>query len=156
LREDTQKLKEEKATLEEMAESHGELITEIAKETRVDRMREDTKDEEEEEDEDVDNGGDATAPLVPVPLAAAPVEIIVEEGHVEMVPEQEAHVAHEVILVDAEPEMSQPRLYHTLMRDHEESPPMMIDDLDDLDDDPNEGRSNMGEWFPEDGSNDRD
>jgi hypothetical protein len=154
LREDTQKLKEEKATLEEMAESRDELITEIAKETRVDRMREDTKDEEE--DEDADDGGDAAAPPVPAPPAAAPVEIIVEEGHVEMVLEQEAPVAHEVILVDAEPEMSQPCLYHTLMRDHEESPPRMIDDLDGLDDDPNEGRSDMDEWFPEDGSNDRD
>jgi hypothetical protein len=32
----------------------------------------------------------------------------------------------------------------------------MDDDFDDLDDDPNEGRSNMDEWFPNDGSNDRD
>jgi hypothetical protein len=32
----------------------------------------------------------------------------------------------------------------------------MEDDLDDLDDDLNEGRSNMDEWFPEDGSNDGD
>jgi hypothetical protein len=31
----------------------------------------------------------------------------------------------------------------------------MEDDFDDLDDDLNEGRS-MDEWFPEDGSNDRD
>jgi hypothetical protein len=31
----------------------------------------------------------------------------------------------------------------------------MEDDFDDLDIDPNEGRSNMDEWFPEDGSNDR-
>jgi chromosome segregation ATPase len=29
-------------------------------------------------------------------------------------------------------------------------------DLDDLDDNPNEGRSDMDEWFPKDGSNDRD
>jgi hypothetical protein len=52
-----------------------------------------------------------------------------------------------------------------IMRDYEESPPWMengpheLDDLDglyDLDDDPNEGRSNIEEWFPEDGSNDRD
>jgi hypothetical protein len=63
----------------------------------------------------------------------------------EMVPKQEAPVAHEVILVDVEPEMLQPRLYHALMRDYEESPPKMIDDLDDLDDDPNEGRSGMDE-----------
>jgi hypothetical protein len=32
----------------------------------------------------------------------------------------------------------------------------MMDDLDDLDDDPNEGRSDMDGWFPEDWSNDRD
>jgi hypothetical protein len=31
-----------------------------------------------------------------------------------------------------------------------------MDDLDDLDDDPNEGRSDMAEWFLEDSSNDRD
>jgi hypothetical protein len=42
------------------------------------------------------------------------------------------------------------------MRNYEESPPRMMDDFDDLDDDLNEGRSDMEEWFPEDGSNDRD
>jgi hypothetical protein len=63
----------------------------------------------------------------------------------EMVPKQEAPVVHEVILVDVELEMLQPHLYHTLMRDYEGSPPRMIDDLDDLDDDPNEGRSGMDE-----------
>jgi hypothetical protein len=31
-----------------------------------------------------------------------------------------------------------------------------LDDLGDLDGDPNEGRSNMDEWFPQDGSNDQD
>jgi hypothetical protein len=31
-----------------------------------------------------------------------------------------------------------------------------LDDLGDLDDDSNEGRSDMDEWFSEDGSNDRD
>jgi hypothetical protein len=31
-----------------------------------------------------------------------------------------------------------------------------LDDLGDLDEDPNEGCSNMEEWFPQDGSNDRD
>jgi hypothetical protein len=65
-------------------------------------------------------------------------------------------VLHEVILVDAEPMMPQLRLYHALMRDYEEDPLRMEDDFDDLDDDPNEGRSNMDEWFPDDGSNDRD
>jgi hypothetical protein len=42
------------------------------------------------------------------------------------------------------------------MRDYEESPPRMMDDLNDMGDDPNEGCSDMDEWFPEDGSNDRD
>jgi hypothetical protein len=47
------------------------------------------------------------------------------------------------------------------MMDYEESPPRMVkgphglDDLDDLDD-PTEACSDMDEWFPEDGSNDRD
>jgi hypothetical protein len=56
-------------------------------------------------------------------------------------------------LADNELEMPQPRLYDTLMRNYEESPPRMVDDFDDLDDDLNEGRSDMDEWFPEDGSN---
>jgi hypothetical protein len=47
-------------------------------------------------------------------------------------------------------------LYHTLMRDYEEHPLWMEDDFDDLDDDPNDGRSDVDEWFPEGGSNDRD
>jgi hypothetical protein len=149
------RLREEKATLEGMVESRDELIMEIAKETRLDRMGEDAEDEVE--DEDADDGGDAVTPPAPTPpVAAAPEEIIVEEDPVEMVPEQEAPMVHEVILADAEPEMPQPRFYPALVRDYEESPPKMMDDLDDLDDDPNEGRSDMDEWFPEDESNDRD
>jgi hypothetical protein len=94
-------------------------------------------------------------PLHPLdlPPTAAPEE---EEEPVEMVPEQEAPMPHEVILPDAEHEMLQPRLYHALMRDYEESLPRMVDDFDDLDDEPNEGCSDMDEYFPEDGSNDRD
>jgi hypothetical protein len=42
------------------------------------------------------------------------------------------------------------------MRDYEEHPIRMEDDFDDLDGDPYEGRSDVDEWFPEDGSNDRD
>jgi hypothetical protein len=42
-----------------------------------------------------------------------------------------------------------------LMRDYEESPSRMMDDLDDLDD-PTEAYSDMDERFPEDGSNDQD
>jgi hypothetical protein len=102
LREDTQKLEEEKTTLEGMVKSHNELIMEIARETGLDRMGEDA--ENEEEDEDADDG-DAAAPPIPAPPTAAPEEID-DEGPVEMVPEQEAPVAHEVILTDAETEMS--------------------------------------------------
>jgi hypothetical protein len=65
-------------------------------------------------------------------------------------------VPHEVILADAKPEMPQLRLYHALMRDYEEHQLRMEDDFDDLDNDPNEGRSDMDKWFPKYGSNDRD
>jgi hypothetical protein len=74
----------------------------------------------------------------------------------EMIPKKEGPVPHEIILANAEPEMPQLRLYHALMMDYVENPPRMEDDFDDLDDDPNEGHSNMDEWFPEDGSNDSD
>jgi hypothetical protein len=39
-----------------------------------------------------------------------------------------------------------------LMRDHEESPSRMFDDLDDL----TEAKYNVDDWFLEDGSRDRD
>jgi hypothetical protein len=63
-------------------------------------------------------------------------------------------VAHEVILADVEPEPPQPHLFNMIMRDDEVSPPRMengphelddLDDLYDLDDGPNEGRSDMDE-----------
>jgi hypothetical protein len=136
-----------------MVESRDELITEIAREIGPDRMGEDAGDEEE--DEDADDGGDAVAPPILVPPAVAPKEVVEEEEPIEMVPEQEAPMVHEVILADVEPEMQQPRLYHAFMRDYEESSPRMVDDLDDLDNDPNEGRYDMDEWFSKDGSNDR-
>jgi hypothetical protein len=60
---------------------------------------------ENDEDDDDNNEGNIVAPPAPVP-AAVPKEIIEEEAPVEMVPEQEAPVAHEVILADAEPEPS--------------------------------------------------
>jgi hypothetical protein len=127
---------------------------EITRETGLDRMGADEGDEEEEED--ADDRGDTTAPLAavpppPAPPATAPEEIN-EEGLVEVIPEQEAPMLHEVVLADAEPEMPQLRLYHALMRDYED-PLRMEDDFDDLDDDPNEGRSDMDDWFPEDGCN---
>jgi hypothetical protein len=63
LREDTQRLEEEKATLEGMVESRNELLMEIARETGLDCMGE--EEDDEEENEDADNGGDAVAPLLP-------------------------------------------------------------------------------------------
>jgi hypothetical protein len=65
LRDDTQRLEEEKATLEGMVKSHDEMLMEIARETGLDRMSED---EEKDEEEDADDGGDAVAPPPPVPL----------------------------------------------------------------------------------------
>jgi hypothetical protein len=70
-------------------------------------------------------------------------------------------VAHEVIVTDAEPEPLQPHLFNMIMRDYEESPSRMangpheLNDLDDLDD-PTEADYDVDEWFPEDGSNNRD
>jgi hypothetical protein len=158
--EDAQKLKEEKTTLERMIQFRDELIMEMAEEYELNRMGE-NDDDEDEDDDDKANG---VIPPAPAPTVV-PKEIIEEEALVEMVPEQEAPVVHEVILADAEPEPPQPHLFNMIMRDYEESPPMMVngpqelddlDDLDVLDDDPNEGRSDMDEWFPEDGSNDQD
>jgi hypothetical protein len=134
----SERLEEEKATLEGMVESHDELLMELARETGLDRMGED---EEEEED--------ATAPPVAappplVPLATVPKEID-EEFPVEAIPKQEAPMPHQVILADVEPEMTQLHLYHALMRDFEENPLRLEDDFDDLDDDPSEDHSNMDE-----------
>jgi hypothetical protein len=143
LREDTQRLEEEKATLEEMVESHDELLMEIAREVGLDRMGEDEDEEEEEEDADdggdADDRGDAAAPLAVMP------EEIDEEGPVEVIPNQEALMPHEVILADVEPEMPQLRLFHALMRDYEENPLRLKDEFDDLDDDPSEEHLDMDE-----------
>jgi hypothetical protein len=163
LREDAQKLREEKTTLEGMVKSRDELIMEIAKEYGLNRKGEN----DDDEDEDDDDGGDATAPLVaapppaPVLHVAVPEEIIEEGDPEEMVPKQEAPEAHEVVLADAESELSQPRLFNKIMRDYKESPPRMVNglhELDDLDDfdDPTEAEYDVDEWFLEDGSNDRD
>jgi hypothetical protein len=58
-------------------------------------------------------------------------------------------------LTDAEPELPQPRLFNVLVKVYEESPLRMMDDLDDLDD-PTGANYDVKEWFPTDGSNDRD
>jgi hypothetical protein len=154
LREDAQKLREERATLEGIIKSRDELLMEMAEEYGLNRMG-------ENDDDDDDDEGNVVAPLTPAPPAAAPEEIIEEEDPMEMVPEQEAPVAHEVVLADVEPELPQPHLSNMIMRDYEESPPRMVnglhelDDLDDLDD-PTEADYDVDEWFPENGSNDQD
>jgi hypothetical protein len=71
LREDTQRLEEDKATLEEMAESRDELLMEIAREMGLDHMGED--EDEEEEEEDPNNGEDATAPPAAAPPPPVPL-----------------------------------------------------------------------------------
>jgi hypothetical protein len=70
LREDTQRLEEEKAILEEMVESRDELLMEITRDTGLDRMGED--EDEEEEEEDADDGGDAATPPAASPPPLAP------------------------------------------------------------------------------------
>jgi hypothetical protein len=158
LGEDTRKLEEEKAALEEMVDSHNELLMEITMETGLDHMGED--EDEEEEEEDADDGADATTPpgAAPPPLASPttmPKEVN-KEGPMEAMPEQEAPMPHEVILADAEPEVPQLRLYHALLRDYEEDMLRLEDDFDDLDNDLNEGHFDVDEYITEDGSNDRD
>jgi hypothetical protein len=154
LREDAQKLREERATLEGMIKFHDELLMEMAEEYGLNRIGEN----DDEEDEDDNDEGNTDAPPALAPLATAPKEIIKEEAPVEMVPKQEAPKANEVILVDAEPEL---RLFNMSMRDYEESSPRMVNgphELDDLDnlDDLTEDDYDVEEWFPRDGSSDRD
>ena len=151
------KLREEKATLEGMVQSRNELIVEMAAEFGLDRMGEDDdendeEDDSEDEEDDDDDEGDAAAPPNVAP------EVIIgeeEEDPEEMVLDQEAPDTSEVILPEEEPEPPQPRLFTVLMRDYEESPSRMDDDLEDLDD-PTEADYDVDEWFPEDGSHDRD
>jgi hypothetical protein len=143
--------------LGEHEEESSQKITKLK--ALCNKLRENTQRLEEEEEEDADDGGDATAPPAAAPPPLAPPAVVPkeidEEGPVEAIPEQEAPIPHEVVLADAKPEVPQLRLYHALLRDYEENPLRLEDDFDDLDDDPNEGRSDMDEWFPEDGSNDR-
>jgi hypothetical protein len=78
LREDTQKLREEKTTLEGMIQSRDELILEMAEEYGLNRMEEN----DDEEDEDDDDEGNAVAPPALAP-SAVPEEIVEEEAPVE-------------------------------------------------------------------------
>jgi predicted nuclease with TOPRIM domain len=109
LREDAQRLREERTTLEGMIQSCDELILEMAEEYGLNRMGEN----DDDEDEDDDDEGNDVAPLAPMP-AVVPEEIVDEEDPVEDGP-------HE--LDD-------------------------LDDMGDLDEDPNEGQSDVEEWFP--------
>jgi hypothetical protein len=133
----TTKLKEEKVNLVGMFQSHDEVIMEIVDEFGLNYMGENNDDE----DEDDNDGGETTTPPATVPPLAimppvdTPKVIIVEEedNPMEMVPEQEAPEELEIIASDVEPKPPQPRLYTMLMRDYEESPSRMMDDLDDSD-----------------------
>jgi hypothetical protein len=140
-------LEEEKATLEEMVESHDKLLMDITRETGLDHMGEDEDDEEEEED--ADNGGDAAAPSAAAPPTPVPPNVvpkdISEEDPMEAIPKEEAPMPHEVILADAEPEMPQLRLYYSLMRDYAENPLRLEDDFDVLDNDSSEDHPDMDE-----------
>jgi hypothetical protein len=117
LREDAQRLREERTTLEGMIQSRDELILEMAEEYGLNHMGEN----DDDEDENNNDERNVIAPPAPVP-AAVPEEIVEEEDPVENGPRE---------LED-------------------------LDDLGNLDEDPNDGRSDVEEWFPQDGSNDRD
>jgi hypothetical protein len=108
LREDAQRLREERTTLEGMIQSRDELILEMAEEYGLNRMGEN----DDDEDENNDDEGNAVAPPASAP-ATVPEEIIEEEDPVENGPQE--------------------------MDD--------LDDLGDLDEGPNEGRSDVDEWF---------
>jgi hypothetical protein len=144
LRDDTQRLEEEKATLEEMVESRDELLMEIARDRRLDHM-----DEDEGEEEEMDNEGDVAAPPAAAPPPPAPPtdipEEIHEEGPMEAISEQEDLMPHEVTTAEVESETPQHHLYHTLMRDYEEDPLRLEDDFDELDDYLDGDRSNVDE-----------
>jgi hypothetical protein len=144
LRDDTQRLEEEKATLEEMVESRDELLMEIARETGLDRM-----DEDEGEEEEMDNEGDVTAPPAAAPPPPTPPtdipEEIHEEGPMEAIPEQEDLLPYEVATAEVESETPQHLFYHALMRDYEEDPLRLEDDFYDLDDYLDGDRSNVDE-----------
>jgi hypothetical protein len=78
LREDTQRLREENTALEEMIQSHDELILEMAEEYGLNHMGEN----DDNEDEDDDDEGNVVAPPAPAPAAVAE-EIVEEEDPVE-------------------------------------------------------------------------
>jgi hypothetical protein len=109
LREDAQKVRVEKTTLEGMIQSRDKLILEMAEEYRHNRMGEN----DDEEDEDNNDEGNVVTPPAPAP-AVVPEEIVEEEDPMKNGPQELDY----------------------------------LDDLGDLDEDPNEGRSDVEEWFP--------
>jgi predicted nuclease with TOPRIM domain len=78
LREDAQRLREERTTLEGMIQSHDELIVEMAEEYGLNHIGEN----DDDEDENNDDEGNAIAPPALAP-ATVPEEIIEEEDPVE-------------------------------------------------------------------------
>jgi hypothetical protein len=78
LREDAQKPREEKTTLEGMIHSRDELIMEMAEEYRLNCMGENDDNEDEADDDE----GNIVAPPTP---AAVPEEIVEEEAPWRMV-----------------------------------------------------------------------
>jgi hypothetical protein len=145
-----------------MVQSYDELTMEMADEYGLNRLGEKDNDEDDEEEDDNDRGDATTHPTaapppVAMPPATAPEVIIIEkeDNPVEMVLEQEAPQELEIITPEAEDEPPQLCLFNVLMRYYEESPSRMMVNLDDLDD-LTKADYDVDEWFPEDGSNDRD
>jgi hypothetical protein len=83
LREDAQRLREERTTLEGMIQFHDELILEMAKEYGLNRMGEN----DDDEDENDDDKGNVVAPPASVP-AAMLEEIVKEEDLVGYGPQE--------------------------------------------------------------------
>jgi hypothetical protein len=69
-------------------------------------MGEDAKADDDDDRDVATHPVAVVPPLAPtLPAANVPEEKVVEEDPMEMLPEQKAPMVHEVILVDAEPEM---------------------------------------------------
>jgi chromosome segregation ATPase len=83
LREDAQRLREERTTLKGMIQSHDELILEMDEEYGFNHMGENDNDEDQNDDDE----GNTVAPLAPTP-AAVPEEIVEEEDPVENGPQE--------------------------------------------------------------------
>jgi hypothetical protein len=77
LREDAQRLREERTTLEGMIQFRDELILEMAEEYGLNHMGENNNDEDENDDDE----GNAITPPAPAPTAV-PEEIVKEEDPV--------------------------------------------------------------------------